>query len=159
MTMMGYAYFEEGALPDDGEYDSVSAEIEAFRLPKGPLPVRRTHYFNHVWHEKIISHNLRVGLVDFIAKHYVNRGIALCDLIKEGNLGLTHALENFELEGGSRFSTYAARCIRQHIERAIKSQSGISRSSSASKVMLSPTNADQHLCRKRISSRGDKTHH
>lgn len=71
--------------------------------------------------QRMIECNLR--LVVNIAKHYVNRGMALLDLIEEGNLGLIHALEKFEPERGFRFSTYATWWIRQNIERAIMNQS------------------------------------
>ena len=71
--------------------------------------------------QTMIERNLR--LVVNIAKHYLNRGIPLLDLVEEWNLGLMHALDKFDPERGFRFSTYATWWIRQNIERAIMNQS------------------------------------
>ena len=71
--------------------------------------------------QTLIERNLR--LVVSLARHYVHRGLALPDLVEEGNLGLIHALEKFDPERGFRFSTYATWWIRQSIERAVMSQS------------------------------------
>jgi len=67
--------------------------------------------------EKLIRANLR--LVISIAKAYSNRGMALEDLIQEGNIGLMRAIEKYEYQRGYKFSTYATWWIRQAVARAI----------------------------------------
>lgn len=70
--------------------------------------------------KRMIVSNLR--LVVKISRRYNNRGLALLDLVEEGNLGLIRAVEKFDPERGFRFSTYATWWIRQTIERAIMNQ-------------------------------------
>jgi RNA polymerase primary sigma factor len=67
--------------------------------------------------EQLVRSNLR--LVVNIAKKYVGRGMSLGDLIEEGNLGLIKAVDYFDPDYGTRFSTYAAWWIKQSIKRAL----------------------------------------
>ncbi|MDY0357608.1 MAG: sigma-70 family RNA polymerase sigma factor [Sedimentisphaerales bacterium] len=73
---------------------------------------------NDPWaREMLVRSNLR--LVVNIAKKYAGRGMSLGDLIEEGNLGLIKAVDYFDPERGTRFSTYAAWWIKQSIKRAL----------------------------------------
>jgi RNA polymerase primary sigma factor len=67
--------------------------------------------------DRMVRANLR--LVVNIARGYVGKGLNLQDLIEEGNLGLLRAVEGFDPQVGSRFSTYASYWIKQSIKRAL----------------------------------------
>lgn len=87
-------------------------EIElAGKIKKGDAEAR----------ERMINANLR--LVVTIAQDYANLGLPLLDLISEGNIGLTKAVERFNPEKGAKLSTYAMWWIKQSIKRALANQS------------------------------------
>ena len=71
--------------------------------------------------ERMIKANLR--LVVTIARDYTNLGLQLLDLISEGNIGLTKAVERFDPAKGAKLSTYAMWWIKQSIKRALANQS------------------------------------
>jgi RNA polymerase primary sigma factor len=71
--------------------------------------------------KELVEANLK--LVISIAKRYMGRGLALLDLIQEGNMGLMRAITRFEYSKGFKFSTYATWWIRQGITRALADQS------------------------------------
>src|SRR5262249_40125207 len=101
-------------LNDIGQHALLTADEElrlARAMRDGDFDARQT----------LIERNLR--LVVSLARHYVHRGLALPDLVEEGNLGLIHPLGKFDPERGFRFATYAPWWIRQSIERAVMSQS------------------------------------
>lgn len=81
------------------------------RVQKGSRPAR----------QRMIRANLR--LVVSIAKRYARKGLALTDLIEEGNLGLIRAVEKYDYKRKIRFSTYATWWIRQHVTRALSNTS------------------------------------
>jgi len=75
--------------------------------------------------QKLIESNLR--LVVAIAKRYISSGVPLMDLIQDGNLGLIHALEKYDLSHNNKFSTYAVWQIRHYIRRAIANKARLIR--------------------------------
>jgi RNA polymerase primary sigma factor len=71
--------------------------------------------------ERMINANLR--LVVTIAGDYIDLGLPLLDLISEGNIGLTKAVDRFDPSKGAKLSTYAVWWIKQSIKRALANQS------------------------------------
>jgi RNA polymerase primary sigma factor len=87
-------------------------EIElAAKIKKGNAKAR----------EQMINANLRFVVV--IAREYANLGLPLLDLISEGNVGLTKAVERFDPAKGAKLSTYAMWWIKQSIKRALANYS------------------------------------
>ncbi len=119
------AHYQPGEIPD-GQMDATRLYLSEIGFSPLLTAEEEVHYARlalkgeEAARAKMIECNLR--LVVKIARRYLNRGLALLDLIEEGNLGLIRAVEKFDPERGFRFSTYATWWIRQTIERAIMNQ-------------------------------------
>ncbi|MBI5863429.1 MAG: sigma-70 family RNA polymerase sigma factor [Planctomycetes bacterium] len=94
------------------------------RLARGELNLRQHEQIHRdaaIARDRMVQANLR--LVISVAKHFRNRGLPMEDLVNEGNVGLMNAVDRFDPEVGSRFSTYATYWIDQAIRRAIQNAS------------------------------------
>lgn len=70
--------------------------------------------------EKLILHNLR--LVSHIVRKYYASAKNQEDLVSIGTLGLVKAVDTFQISNGTKFATYAARCIQNEILMHFRSQ-------------------------------------
>ena len=101
-------------------YLSEIARIRLLTRDEEVALARRIHAGDDAARARLTEANLR--LVVQIARRYLHRGLSLPDLIEEGNIGLIRAVEKFDPERGTRFSTYATWWIRHAIVRALANQ-------------------------------------
>ncbi len=113
---------------DEGSLDQYLRDISIYPLIDRDEEVRLAQLIRVKDHEaldKLVRSNLR--FVVSVAKKYQNQGVALSDLINEGNLGLIRAAHKFDETKGIKFISYAVWWIRQAILQALAEQSRIVR--------------------------------
>jgi RNA polymerase primary sigma factor len=103
---------------------------------------RRVRQGDQLAYDRMVCGNLR--LVIRIARHYEGLGLALLDLISEGNLGLMHAVDLFDPEKGAKLSSYSSWWIKQSMRRALSGQG---------KTIRLPVNATDKIYRLRRAAR------
>ncbi len=120
-----------GSIEDLGEELPDAVQMYLKEIGKTPLLTtqdekdlaKRVERGDEEARRRFIQANLR--LVVSIAKRYVNRSpnLSILDLVQEGNIGLSRAVDKFDYRKGFKFSTYATWWIRQAITRALADQS------------------------------------
>lgn len=111
--------------------------------------IRRVGKGDKEAHKGIVQANLR--LVVSIAKKYHHLGLALLDLIEEGNLGLIKAVERYNSRKGCKFATYASWWIRQSITRALANQGKLIRIPVYLTWLLSKSRKATHELRQKLN--------
>ena len=114
----------EGALQivlDLPAHESALTSTAVKQLTHSLEEIRSSRIILEQGKDELVRCNLR--LVVDVAKHYTGRGLALLDLVQEGNIGLMKAAERYQYRKGFKFSTYATWWIRQGITRALADQS------------------------------------
>lgn len=117
-------YSDMGAFASRSSTDIYLREIQNYKLltREEELDMIKRYKSGEIEvRDEFLSRNLK--LVVSIAKKYLGRGVALTDLIQEGNMGLMKALDEFDLSRECRFSTYATNWIKSYITRYIAGKS------------------------------------
>lgn len=127
LAQQGNGHRRAPTSPPQGEPVSPGECLESYLAEIGGIPLatpeeerslaRRAAGGDQEARRRLVASNLR--LVVKVAARYARYGVPLCDLIQEGNLGLIKAVERFDPDRGTRFSTYATYWIREAITRAL----------------------------------------